>query len=98
MLILGFKGLRTLSITEKSCSFSGLRKQPTFGDATTGFPTKRHLRNEGRNFTLMMRHYPDLGTASDWSCHVGNLIQPIRGTTQMWVVTHHQYGISALVS
>ena len=46
----------------------------------------------------MMRHYPDLGTASDWSRHLGNLIQPIRGTTQMWVVTHHQHGISALVS
>ena len=35
---------------------------------------------------------------SDWSCRVGNLIQPIRRTTQIWVVTRHQYGISALVS
>ena len=26
----------------------------------------------------------DLG---DWSCRVGNLIQPIRSTTQIWVVT-----------
>ena len=46
----------------------------------------------------MTRHYPDLGSASDWSCRVGNLIQPTRGTTQIWVVTRHQYGISALVS
>ena len=45
----------------------------------------------------MTRHYPDLGSASDWSCRVGNLIQPIRSTTQIWVVTRHQYGISALV-
>ena len=37
-------------------------------------------------------------SASDWPCRVGNLIQPIRGTTQIWVVTRHQYGISALVS
>ena len=37
----------------------------------------------------------DLG---DWSCRVGNLIQPIRSTTQIWPVTRHQYGISALVS
>ena len=37
-------------------------------------------------------------SASDWSCHVGNLIQPIRSTTQIWVVTHHQYGISVFVS
>ena len=34
----------------------------------------------------------------EWSCRVGNLIQPIRSTTQMWVVTRHQYGISAPVS
>ena len=40
----------------------------------------------------------DLGSASDWSCRVGNLIQPIRSTTQIWVVRCHQYGISALVS
>ena len=46
----------------------------------------------------MTRHYPDLGRASDRSCRVGNLIQPIRSTTQIWVVTRHQYGISALIS
>ena len=47
----------------------------------------------------MTRHYPDLGNASDWSCRVGNLIQPIRSTTHAdQVVTRHQYGISALVS
>ena len=28
---------------------------------------------------------------------VENLIQPIRSTTQIWVATSHQYGISALV-
>ena len=44
------------------------------------------------------RHYPDLGSASDWSCRVGNLIQPIKSTTKIWVVTRHQYRISALVS
>ena len=46
----------------------------------------------------MTRHYPDLGGASDWLCRVGNLIQAFRSTTQIWVVTRHQYGISALVS
>ena len=44
---------------------------------------------------LMKRHYLDLGSASDWSCRVGNLIQPIRSTTHIWVVTRHQYGILA---
>ena len=29
---------------------------------------------------------------------MGNLIQPIRSTTQIWGETHHQYAISALVS
>ena len=46
----------------------------------------------------MTRHYPNLDSASDWSCRVGNLIQPIRSTSQIWVVTRHHYGISALVS
>ena len=74
------------------------RQKPTFHDAITGFPAKWRLRNERRNSILMTCHYPDLGSASDWSCHVGNLIQPIRSTTQIWVVTRHQYGISALIS
>ena len=69
-----------------------LRKQPTFGDATTGFPAER------RNSILMISHYPDLGSASDWLNQISNAARPIRSTTQIWVVTRHQYGISALVS
>ena len=64
----------------------------------SSFPVKWRLRNKCGNSILMTRHYPDLGSASDWSCRVGNLIQPIRGTTQSWVVMHHQYRISALTS
>ena len=75
-----------------------VRKQPTFGDATTHFLAKWRLRNECRNSILMTRHYPDLGSGSDCLCRVGNLIQPIRSTTQIWVVMRHQYGISVLVS
>ena len=37
----------------------------------------------------MTRHYPDLGSVSDWSCCMENLLQPIRSTTQIWVVTRH---------
>ena len=77
---------------------SRLRKQPTFGDATTVSPAKWRLRNERRNSLLMTRHSPDLGSASDWLCGVGNLIQAIRGTTQIWGLTRHQYGIFVLVS
>ena len=36
---------------------------------------------------------PDLGSAFDWLCRIGNLLQLIRITTQIWVVIHHQYGI-----
>ena len=46
----------------------------------------------------MTHHYSDLGGASDWSCRVGNLLQPVGSTAQIWVVTRHHYGISALVS
>ena len=64
-----------------------LRKQLTFSDPTTGFLLKWRLRIECRNFILMTSHYPDQGTASDWSCRLWNLLQPIRSTTQIWVVT-----------
>ena len=77
---------------------SSLRKQPTFGNASTSFPAKWRPKNERRNPILMTRHYSDLDRAAEWSCRVGNLIQPIRGTIQTWVVTSHQYGISVLVS
>ena len=85
------------STTQRKCNDS-LRKQPTFGDATTGFSPKWRLRNERWNSIPITRHYPDLGRASDWSCCVWNSIQQIRSTTEIWVVTRHQYGISALVS
>ena len=62
---------------------SSLRKQPT---------------KRAGNSILMARHNPDMESASDWSCRVGNLIQPIRSTAQIRVLTRHQYGISALVS
>ena len=66
------------------------RKQSTFGDDITGFPTKWHLRNEHRNSILMTRHYPDLGGASDWLNQISRAAWPL--------MTRHQYGISALVS
>ena len=41
---------------------------------------------------------PDLGSASHWLNQISHVAQPIRRTTQIWVVTCHQYGISALIS
>ena len=46
----------------------------------------------------MTRHYSDLCSASDWFNQISHVAQPIRSNTQIWVVTHHQYGNSALVS
>ena len=37
----------------------------------------------------MTRHYPGLGSASDWLYRMGNLIQPIKTTTQIWLVMRH---------
>ena len=85
------------SFERSMCTALSLRKLPTFRDATTGFSMKWGLRNERWNSLLRTRHYPDLGNTSG-SCCVGNLLQPIKSTTQIWVVTRHQYGISALVS
>ena len=51
--------------------------------------------NELRNCILMMYRYPDLASTSDWSRSLGNLLQPIRNTRQIWVVKCHQYGISS---
>ena len=78
-----------------SCS---LKKQPSFRNATTGSPAKLSLKNERRNSIMKTRHYTDLGNASDWSCHVGNLLQPIRSHYPDPGSDGHQYGISALVS
>ena len=46
---------------------------------------------------LVTTLYPDLGRASDWLCCKGKLLQLIRSSTQIRVVTHHQYAISALI-
>ena len=55
--------------------------QTTFRDATNGFPAKWRLRSEGGNSILMTRECQDLASASDRSCRLRNLLQPIRGTT-----------------
>ena len=81
LLWLSFEFMAKTLWKEVSCS---LRKQPTFGDATTGFPAKWRLWNEYRNSILMTRHYPDLGSASDWLNQISHTARPIRSTTQIW--------------
>ena len=104
MLLLSLRALHDTLMILKSLSilfgmkFLSLRKQLTFGDATTGFPAKWRLRNEHRNFILMTCHYPDLSSASDWLNQISHAVWSIRSTTQVWVVMYHRYGISVLVS
>ena len=74
---------------------ASLRKQATFCDATNGFPAKC-LRKELRNSKLMTRHYPDLGSASDWLEQISQGTRPVRSSTPIWVVMRHQCGMSAL--
>ena len=80
--------LQSTLVLQTSCyNVAFLRKQWTFGE-----------RKEHRNSILMTRHYLDLGSASDWLNQISHLARPIRSTTRIWVVTRHQYGISALIS
>ena len=60
-------------------------------------PTKRRLKNERRNSIPMTCHFPDLGSASDWLQQISLAVRPIGSTTQTWIMTRHQCGISALV-
>ena len=46
----------------------------------------------------MTRRFPDLGSSSDWLKQISHTAQPIRNTTQIWVVARHQYGVFALFS
>ena len=45
----------------------------------------------------MTCNYPDLGSTSDWLKQISLVARPIGSTTQIWIVTRHQYEISALV-
>ena len=78
----------SLPLLHKTDELNSLRKQPTFWDATTGFPLKWRLSND-----YWWGATTHLGSASDWSCRERNLLQPFRSTTQIRVVTSHQYGI-----
>ena len=98
-----YKRLGTIeSRKEKKVALVTYERQP---EKTTDIWRRYHwfsrqLTSEKRaqKFHTETCHYPDLDGASNWSCRVGNLIQPIRSTTEIWIVTRHQYGISALVS
>ena len=49
------------------------------------------------NFTQVTCHCPVLDSASDWLKQISLAAEPKRSTTQIWVLTRHQYRMSALV-
>ena len=53
----------------------------------SGFPAKWRLRKGRRNSILTTCHYLHLGGVFDWSWRVGNLLKPMRTTSQIWEVT-----------
>ena len=61
------------------------------------FSREMTSEEQARNSILMTRHYPDLSSASYWLKQIPLVARPIRSATQIWVVTRHQNGISALV-
>ena len=69
---------------------SGVRKQSTFRDATTNFPSKWRLRKEGRNSMLTTYRYPDIRSASDWLDICFNQSEALF-RSGLWV-ERHQYG------
>ena len=61
----------------------------------TGFTVREKQFLAGENSRYFTRN---LGSESYWLNQISRTARPIRSTTQIWVVTRHQYGISALVS
>ena len=76
----------------RSLKLDSRRKQPTFYDATTGFPRK-----------VVWETVTEIPywwfVASDWLKQIFHAHdrRSIRSTIQIWVVTRHSYGISAPV-
>ena len=48
---------------------------------TPSLVSLRPLINERRNSTLMTRHFPDLGSTSDWLKQISHAVRSIRHTT-----------------
>ena len=69
---------------------SSLGKRPIVRDANTALVSPRNERAH-----KIHTHYPDLrACASDWTKQV---FSQSGSTTQIWVVTYHQYRISAFI-
>ena len=59
-----------------------------------------HANTNTHSFTHTSRYFQEKTKkeGSDWLNQNSHAARPIKSTTQIWLVTRHQYGISALVS
>ena len=74
----------------------------TFGTLLAS-ENSRHLATlllDSRQMTSVLseKRAQKFQTASDWLDQISHAARPIRSTTQIWVMTRHQCGISALIS
>ena len=68
-------------------------KHLTLHNATTGFPCEMASEKRAKKF-----HTDDASSFhTDCLKQISQVAQPIRSTTQIWVVTHHQYGNYLLI-
>ena len=84
---------KPLFIKEGHCGW----KQLIFYDLTTGFPIKWQVQKFRTDNIRVYYHYQDISSAWDSLKQISHVARQIRSTTQIWVVIHHYYGISALV-
>ena len=69
--------------------------QASFSRRYHWFPHEMTSEQRLQKFHTIDVRYPDLGNAADWLKQISLVTQPIRSTTQIWVGTRNQYGISA---
>ena len=83
-------------IYKSSCTGPNLPKQ--WPEKTANISWRHHWFPWEMTSKCNECHYPDLDCSSNWLNHeISHVAQPIKSTTQIWVVTHYQHGISALI-
>ena len=85
--------LVTCHYPDMSSTSDSLRTADAFPDAAS---LRRRYFSEGEKRRPEMRLL-FAGYTSDWLKQISLVVRPIRDTTQTWLVTRHQSGISALV-
>ena len=78
----------SLRVQKFKISWGGMPPDPPREQGPPGLATPTQINATPTSKTVenpvMTCHYPDLGSASDWLCCVGNLIQPIRSTQRAY--------------